>query len=34
MVMTDQRLHDMEDAIAASRAWVLHHGPALMRDRY
>jgi hypothetical protein len=33
MVMTDQRLHDMEDAIAASRNWVLRHGPSLMRDR-
>lgn len=33
MVMTDQRLHDMEDAIAASRDWVLRHGPSLLRDR-
>lgn len=27
MVLTDQRLQDMEDAIAASRKWVLRHGP-------
>lgn len=33
MIMTDQRLHDMEDAIAASRAWVMRHGPSLLRDR-
>jgi hypothetical protein len=26
MVLTDQRLHDLEDAIATSRGWVLRHG--------
>jgi hypothetical protein len=33
MVTTDERLHDMEDAIAASREWMLRHGPSLLRDR-
>lgn len=34
MVMGDERLHDMEDAIVASRDWVLRHGPALLRNRW
>lgn len=34
MVTTDQRLHDMEDAITTSRDWMLTHGPSLLRDRY
>jgi Holliday junction resolvase RusA-like endonuclease len=34
MVTTDQRLQDMEDAIATSRDWVLRHGPALLRMRH
>jgi hypothetical protein len=33
MVMTDQRLHDMEDAIAASRNWVLRYGPSPVQER-
>jgi len=33
MVMTDERLQDMEDAITGSRDWILRHGPQLLRER-
>jgi hypothetical protein len=33
MLMTDSRLQALEDAITASREWVLRHGPRLMRER-
>jgi hypothetical protein len=33
MLTTDSRLQALEDAISASRGWVLRHGPSLMRDR-